>query len=296
MVLAISDHDIANCRFPEKKIQRSVQLSHRGDGSVYVEIYPTGLVRLSHRIREGKNFLQTKLGLHSSCYVDKYKDFPNEKFIGMEEAMKAAEGLVSKVDSGESYQSVHRHHKKKKKREMSGFASFEQMLQGYLEHMKGRRDYTSIRSSFKCHILEEMSGGRRRYEDLLRMDARDASPDDLKTIIDDVINVKGKGPTANRLIAHVSAATSWAKNYDEDVTIKNCDRIPEIFGIRTNSFLGMKKYSQFINKGKYQLTDKQLWLVWHESLRSMGLSGPCSSYSYCHRRHSTRAFNQNVLG
>ena len=27
------------------------------------------------------------------------------------------------------------------------------------------------------------------------------------------------------------------------------------------------------NTQKYQLTDKQLWLVWHESLRSMGLSG-----------------------
>ena len=35
----ISDSDIANIRFPNKKIQRSAQLSHRGDGSVYIEIW-----------------------------------------------------------------------------------------------------------------------------------------------------------------------------------------------------------------------------------------------------------------
>ena len=269
----ISDSDIANIRFPNKKIQRSAQLSHRGDGSVYIEIYPTGLVRLSHRIREGRGFLQTKLGLHSSCYADKYKDFPDEKFIGLEEAMKAAEELVAKVSSGDSYQSVHRHYKKRKQREKSGYASFEQMLLGYLEHMQGRRDYTSIRSTFKCHILEEMSNECRRYGDLLRMDARDVTPEDLKPIIDDVINVKGKGPTANKIIAHISAATTWAKNYDEDVTVKESDRISGTFGIQINPFLGMKKYTQFINKGKYQLTDKQLWLLWHESLRCMGISG-----------------------
>ena len=105
------------------------------------------------------------------------------------------------------------------------------------------------------------------------MDARDVRPEDLKPMIDHVINVKGKGPTGNKIIAYVSAAATWAKNYDEDVTVKEGDRISEAFGIQMNPFLGMKKYSQFINKGKYQLTDKQLWLLWHESLRCMGISG-----------------------
>ena len=204
----ISDSDIDKIRYPDKKIQRSIQLPRRGEGSVYIEVYPTGLVRLSHRIRDGKRFLQTKLGLHSSCYVDKHRDFPEEKFMGLEEAVKLAEELMVKVNLDGDYQSVQKHHQKRKQREKSKYASFEQMLLGYQDHMKERRDYISIRSTFKCHIFEELTGTSRRYEDLLQMNARDAKPDDIKPIIDHVINVKGKGPTANKIISYVSAAAT----------------------------------------------------------------------------------------
>ena len=150
---SISDSDIANIRFPDKKIQRSIQLPRRGEGSVYIEIYPTGLVRLSHRIREKEKFLQTKLGLHSSCYGDKHNDFPDERFMGLEEAAKVAEELMVKVNLGDSYQTIQKHHKKQKQREKSKYASFEKMLLGYMEHMKGRRDYTSIQSAGPTHQI-----------------------------------------------------------------------------------------------------------------------------------------------
>ena len=125
--------------------------------------------------------------------------------MGLEEAAKVAEELMVKVNLGDSYQTIQKHHKKQKQREKSKYASFEKMLLGYMEHMKGRRDYTSIQSAFKCHILEQMNSRGRRYEGLLQMDARDVRPEDLKPMIDHVINVKGKGPTGNKIIAYVSA-------------------------------------------------------------------------------------------
>ena len=64
----LMDDTLALMREAQVKARKSFALSGRGNGSVFAEVYPIGLVSLSHRYRVGTTVVQHHLGLHNSCY------------------------------------------------------------------------------------------------------------------------------------------------------------------------------------------------------------------------------------
>ena len=270
----MTDDEISSLRKSGEYFTRSVQLGRRGAGSIFIEFHETGLVTLSHRVREDGKKRQKKLGFHASCFADLSLEYPDAAFITLDQAAALAEKHCSQRQSVDSFKTVFESEKANSKRQKRGYASFGQMLISYETSLVGRPSYEDAKSAFKCHLFEKMPDGKNlRYARLLDMNARDVRPDDIMPVISRVMHVKKKKTICNSLIAYISASATWAKNYDSDVRIKPEDRLPEAFGIEFNYFKGMKKYRELTKKGKYQLSDKQLWLLWHNACQCMGKSG-----------------------
>ncbi len=267
-----TDEDVAYLRKLGEKATKSIALSRRGLGSLFVEVLSNGLVRLSHRIREAGSFTQTKIGFHVSCIGDCKTDHPDELYLSLAEAMQDAEKIAARGLAHENFKSTHLSHSVNAKRQKKGFATVEQLLIAYRDSLKGRASYGDIESCFNKHLFKDIEGASCRFDSFLTMQARDARPEHLVPVITRMMHIKKLGSQCNRMISHISAAMSWGKNYDTDARQKE-QEIPCYFGIETNYFLGMKKYSEFEKKGKEQLSDRELWLLWHESLQSMGLTG-----------------------
>ena len=267
-----TDEDVDYLRQQDEKTTKSLALSRRGLGSLFVEVLPNGLVRLSHRIREDGRFIQTKIGFHVSCIGDFKTDHPDEHYLSLAQAMQEAEKIAAKGAAHDNFRSTHLSYSVDSKRKKKGYATVEQVLISYRDSMKDRPSYGDINSCLNKHLFNDYDGEKRRFESFLSMQARDARPEHLVPVITRMMQVKKLGSQCNRMICHVSAAMTWGKNFDTDARLKKLD-IPYYFGIETNYFLGMKKYSEFEKKGKQQLSDRELWLLWHESLQSMGLTG-----------------------
>ena len=268
-----TDDDVGYLRKQgDKTTTKSIALSRRGLGSLFEEILPNGLVRLSHRIRETGRFIQTKIGFHISCIGDFKTDHPDELYLSLAEAMQEAEKIAARGKTHDNFKATHLSHSVDSKRKKRGYATVEQVLLCYRDSMKGRPSYGDIESCLNKHLFNDYDGDKRRFEYFLSMQARDARPEHLMPVIIRMMQVKNLGSQCNRMISHVSAAMTWGKNYDTDARQNQFD-IPFYFGIETNYFLGMKKYREFEKKGKQQLSDRELWLLWHESLHCMGLTG-----------------------
>ncbi len=269
----MTDDEIFSLRNSGKSFSKSVQLGRRGAGSIFVEFHSSGLVTLSHRVREGAKKRQKKLGFHASCFADFSLEYPDAAFITLSQATALAEKHCVQRKTVDSFETVFISEKVNNRRTKRGFASFKQMLECYENSLEGRSAHGDVKSAFKCHIFEKMPDESYRYSRLLDMNARDVRPDDITPVISRVMHVKKKKTICNSLIAYISAAATWAKNYDSDVRIKPEDRLPVAFGIEFNYFKGMKKYKELTKKGKYQLSDRQLWLLWHNACQCMGKSG-----------------------
>ncbi|MGI9274459.1 MAG: hypothetical protein ACR2PT_06325, partial [Endozoicomonas sp.] len=270
----MTDDEIAEQRTSGQSFTRSFPLAQRGTGSIFLEFHKSGLVSVSHRVRDGDKKRQKKLGFHSSCFADFSLEYPDVAFITLAQAATLAEKHCKQRATVDSFDTVFKSETVNSQRRKRGFASFALMLRGYENSLEGRPAHHDVKSAFKCHLFEKMPDGvTLRYAKLLDMNARDVRPDDITPIISRVMHVKKRKTICNSIICYVSAAATWAKNYDSDVRIKPEDRLPQVFGIEYNYFKGMKKYKELTNKGKYQLSDRQLWLLWHQACQCMGKSG-----------------------
>ena len=110
MLSEFTDEDVAYLRKLREKSTKSLALSRRGLGSLFIEVLPNSLVRLSHRIREAGSFTQTKIGFHVSCIGDFKTDHPDERYLSLAEAMQQAEKIASRGAAHDNFKSTHLSH------------------------------------------------------------------------------------------------------------------------------------------------------------------------------------------
>ncbi len=142
-------------------------------------------------------------------------------------------------------------------------------MEGYINHMEGRRSYENLKSALTKHILKN----KRLPQSVLNKSACFIVYEDLTPVFNHMLYVRRVYTATDRLIAFLSAAYTWGAKYDKDSTIREKE-FPGIFNVvGYNPFYKTPSFNKNPKVGKYQLTDKQLWLLWHESLACMSKAG-----------------------
>ena len=273
----LTDEDLSAIRLDGDSFTRSIPLSRRGYGSLFVEVHKNGLVKLSHRVREigGSSFTKAKIGFHLSCKEDFSTKHPNEHFLTLDEALIEAEKLGIRGASVGSYKSVHVSFSTKNTREKAiHYATVEDVLRGYINYLDGRVGHSSAKSVLSRYALGHSEDDPNRQSAFLSMQAKDARQSDLTPIISHMYHNLGCTTQCNSLIDKVRSSFTWAMKEDSNVRDAKGNKLK--FAIETNYFRGMTRYTEFVSYGKPQFTDRELWCLWHEGVTAMGLLGRIS--------------------
>ncbi|WP_066017657.1 tyrosine-type recombinase/integrase [Endozoicomonas atrinae] len=251
---------------PYKEI--SQKLANRGDGTLLIRIKPNK-VELFFRYKEpgAKTYKYHKIGNHH---------LNSPVGLTFQKALSDAQRLADLRRDGHDISEILNKTKQELKpkpvasqpKTDTNIGTFQDLLNDYPEiHLAGRRSHKDVKNAFKNHIINV-----KRFGYLLEMPAAEIKPHHIVDIIARLIHEVGVKQQCNRVRSYLSAAFAWAMKHDHNPALVTSDR-PYKYKIEVNPVQNIPTQEDFESKGKEQLTDRQIWLIWHHGLSTMGKSG-----------------------
>ncbi|UYM18597.1 site-specific integrase [Endozoicomonas euniceicola] len=252
----------------KKPDRKSLSLGKKGSGSLYIETNLSGVYFYYKYKKNGKVSLEP-IGKHNLLNA-------SSDGIGLNEAIKRATIFADHNLAGtlsEYLADVKAVKEQKKEREkvekeeakkLETYGSFEDLLIWYRDVFIGeeRDSYSDIKSAFNKHIFKK----RNKFKKLLLKKATDITSDDIKLIFLDCIEIEGEVRVyMNRLRSHLHAAFKAMIKQEGDY--ENQHEIT--FNIKFNPVGSIPRKGEVENRGKDQLTDKEIWIIWHHGIEAM---------------------------
>ena len=246
----------------------SQKLANRGDGTLLIRVKPSS-VKFFFRYKEAgaRYYTHHVIGSHH---------LNSPVGITFRKALNDAQRLADLRRDGHDISAILDQGKQESSSRLASVSppskpdtgSFRSLLEDYLElHLAGRRSYESVKSAFTKHVIRV-----KRFGYMLNLPANEIMPQHIVDIIARLIHEVGVRQQCNRVRSYLSAAFSWAMKHDHNPALATSDRNVR-FHITVNPVLNIPTQEHFESKGKEQLTDRQIWLLWHHGLPTMGKSG-----------------------
>ena len=261
----ITDNEVLNT-FKElngKATKKAYKLSGRGSGSLVIR-YRDKLVEFYYKYSENRKRNYKKIG---SFHMN------GSDGISVAKAFDIAKTLSTIRSDGGDMQSyldaVGFSKNATQLEDLDTIATFGQLLTDYPElKLKGRSSYDNAKGMFKNHITE-----LKRFKRIINKPANEIEPKDLVPIIARMIHERGLRQQCNRIRTYLVAAFNWAIAHDLNPRLYNHDGKPRRYGIQYNPAHNIPVQEDFENSKKSQLTDRQIWLIWHHAPEIMGKGG-----------------------
>ncbi|GAA4650684.1 site-specific integrase [Kistimonas scapharcae] len=258
------------CQLGNNKIRKSYSLGGKGAGSLSVEVNISG-VYFYYKYKKLKQIFTSAIGQHNLLNQ-------NENGISLRQALKRAKTysdhkIAGTIDDYILGQKLAKKEKKDKfekekriKKEEKTHMTFRQFLEWYLKfllHNRTKSHWEDVTSAFNKYIFS-----KKKFNSILKKKASDITSDDILAIINDayIDHDKVAKPIINRLRSYL--LSSFSKGLQADYDYEN--KPEKIIGLKYNPVSSVPRKKKIEGKGKEQLTDREIWLLWHYSINTMG--------------------------
>jgi len=238
----MTDKELEKILLQKDYCSKSIKLGWRGEGSLRIKIKKSDISFFLAKKVAGRN-KEIKIGTHISC--------DPRSGIDLTEAMNTA-----KERSAQLFQIINTHDKG---------GTLRDLMNGYIDiDLKGAASQYNVRKTVDKHLLNKA-----RFANLCDKPANQCATRELSKVME-VMYQNGIRSTCNKMRSYLHSAYNWGAKQSLNWSDSHTQNDEVQFYIESNPIAVIPTDPSLETAGKKQLSDHEIWLLWHYGRIAMG--------------------------